>query len=194
MRLILIFFVLITISACQHKAVKPEVHAEPKPLETKVLLAGIKQCQNNPDCLEALNHYFTDLAHQAKIEAELADDVPPEANESKTTTSNATDSPIETEQPALITAPPAIDLNEPLLSNIRVQAALNEWLTWKRPKLIETWQNYQYLRNKIWPPVVSYYHPRKWWSCAFDVISWCQRFVSIYACHRKTLRCAGHHW
>ncbi len=152
MRLILIFFALIIFSACQQKAVKPELTTEPQPLTTEVLLAGIRQCQNNPSCLEALNQYFTDLAHQDKIEAELADTEPPEANESRAQDIILSDSTTTTEQSALTTASPNNNLNEPLLNNIRVQAALNEWLTWKRPKLIETWQNYQYLRNKVWPP------------------------------------------
>jgi membrane-bound lytic murein transglycosylase D len=146
MRLITIFFIFIFFTACQQRAVKPELIAEPKPLEIEVLLAGIKQCQKDPRCLEELNQYFTDLAHQAKIDSELAEDTPPEAVDSRT----AND--VDGQHPTLTTAAPDIDLNEPLLSNIRVQAALNEWLTWKRPKLIETWQNYQYLRNKVWPP------------------------------------------
>ncbi len=143
MRLILTLLALLIFSACQKQAVKPQSQAELKPLETAVLLQGIEQCQKDPSCLEQLNQHFIDLAHQAKIEAELADNQPPEAQ-------------IETEgnftASELTTAPPAIDLDEPLLSNVRVQAALNEWLTWKRPKLIETWNNYQFLRNKIYPP------------------------------------------
>ncbi len=150
MRLISIFFSLILFSACQHKAVKPELIEEPQPLATDVLLSGIKQCKKNPSCLEQLNQYFNDLAHQAKIETELAEDIPPEAQETQNPATS--DGDIKTTQPPLTTTPPAIDMNEPLLSNIRVQAAMNEWLTWKRPKLIEAWQNYQYLRNKIWAP------------------------------------------
>ncbi len=152
MRLISIFLALILFSACQQKAVKHEVIAEPEPLTTEVLLAGIKQCQNTPTCLEQLNHYFNDLAHQAKIESELTENLPPEANDLELLNPTTQNIEAETEKPVLITSAPAINLNEPLLSNIRVQASLNEWLTWKRPKLIETWQNYQYLRNKIWPP------------------------------------------
>lgn len=150
MRLISLFFALIIFSACQQKAVKPELVTEPQPLETEVLLAGIKQCQKDPSCLEQLNQHFNDLAHQAKIETELAENIPPEASEKEI--QNPTNADAITQQPELITAAPIIDLNEPLLSNLRVQAAMNEWLTWKRPKLIETWHNYQYLRNKIWPP------------------------------------------
>ena len=38
-----------------------------------------------------------------------------------------------------------IELNEP------VKAAINEWLTWLRPNLIESWENYQYMRFMMWP-------------------------------------------
>lgn len=32
-----------------------------------------------------------------------------------------------------------------------VKAALNEWLTWMRPNLISAWENYQYMRYRMWP-------------------------------------------
>ena len=38
-----------------------------------------------------------------------------------------------------------ITLNEP------VKAAINEWLTWLRPNLIEAYENYQYMRYMMWP-------------------------------------------
>lgn len=38
-----------------------------------------------------------------------------------------------------------IELNEP------VKAAINEWLTWLRPNLIEAYENYQYMRFMMWP-------------------------------------------
>jgi membrane-bound lytic murein transglycosylase D len=38
-----------------------------------------------------------------------------------------------------------IELNEP------VKAAINEWLTWLRPNLIESYENYQYMRFMMWP-------------------------------------------
>ncbi len=38
-----------------------------------------------------------------------------------------------------------IELNEP------VKAALEEWLTWLRPQLLDTWENYQYMRHRMFP-------------------------------------------
>lgn len=149
MRLILIFFLLFTITACQKQAVKPEKNTEPKPLPVDVLINGIEMCQKNPSCLQQLNQYFVDLEHQARIESELSNDTPPEADSEQANNSNK---PELRDAQQIITTAPNIDLKVPLLNNTKVQAALNEWLTWKRPKLIETWQNYQFLKKYIWQP------------------------------------------
>lgn len=38
-----------------------------------------------------------------------------------------------------------IEVNEP------VKAALEEWLTWMRPQLLDSWENYQYMRHLMFP-------------------------------------------
>jgi membrane-bound lytic murein transglycosylase D len=38
-----------------------------------------------------------------------------------------------------------IELNGP------VKAALEDWLTWMRPNLMEAWENYQFMRHQMWP-------------------------------------------
>src|SRR5687767_13417894 len=38
-----------------------------------------------------------------------------------------------------------IRLNEP------VKASIEEWLTWLRPNLLEAYENYQYMRHRMWP-------------------------------------------
>jgi membrane-bound lytic murein transglycosylase D len=38
-----------------------------------------------------------------------------------------------------------IELNGP------VQAALEDWLSWMRPNLMEAWENYQFMRHLMWP-------------------------------------------
>jgi membrane-bound lytic murein transglycosylase D len=38
-----------------------------------------------------------------------------------------------------------IDLNGP------VKAALEDWLSWMRPNLMEAWENYQFMRHLMWP-------------------------------------------
>ena len=140
MRLIVITFLLLFFSACQKKSTIQPTPAEPKPLSVEVLLDGIGQCQKEPSCLQQLNEYFAELSEQARIEDTLNTDLPEDLEAA--------------EQSAPLTDQSA-DLNQPLLDNPRVQAALNEWLTWKRPKLLETWNNYQFLKAKVWPPFAS---------------------------------------
>ncbi len=43
------------------------------------------------------------------------------------------------------------DLGELISLNEPVRAALEDWLTWMRPQLIEAWVNYQYLRGDMVP-------------------------------------------
>lgn len=43
------------------------------------------------------------------------------------------------------------DLAEVIVLNEPVRAALNEWLTWMRPQLLESLDNYQSLRGDMWP-------------------------------------------
>ncbi len=43
------------------------------------------------------------------------------------------------------------DLRELIQFNEPLRAALREWLTWMRPQLLDTYENYQYLRYKMWP-------------------------------------------
>ncbi|MGQ0801685.1 MAG: transglycosylase SLT domain-containing protein [Pseudomarimonas sp.] len=43
------------------------------------------------------------------------------------------------------------DLREFITVNQPVKAALNEWLTWMRPALLDTWENYRFMRYRMWP-------------------------------------------
>jgi membrane-bound lytic murein transglycosylase D len=43
------------------------------------------------------------------------------------------------------------ELRDVIAVNGQVKAALNEWLTWMRPLLIDAWENYQYMRHQMWP-------------------------------------------
>ncbi|MBZ0113133.1 MAG: transglycosylase SLT domain-containing protein [Thermoanaerobaculia bacterium] len=51
--------------------------------------------------------------------------------------------------PAFEAAPK--DLGNWLTLNAKVEAELDDWLTWRRPMLIESWINYQYLRSIMAP-------------------------------------------
>ena len=43
------------------------------------------------------------------------------------------------------------DMRDLIVLNEPVRAALEDWLTWMRPQLIEAWVNYQYLRSDMYP-------------------------------------------
>jgi membrane-bound lytic murein transglycosylase D len=43
------------------------------------------------------------------------------------------------------------DLRDVIELNAPVHAALNDWLTWLRPGLMESWENYQFLRSRVAP-------------------------------------------
>ncbi len=43
------------------------------------------------------------------------------------------------------------DLRELIALNEPVQAAIAEWLTWMRPQLMTSWENYQQMRFLMWP-------------------------------------------
>jgi len=43
------------------------------------------------------------------------------------------------------------DLRDLIELNAPIRAALNDWLTWMRPNLMESWENYQFLRSRVAP-------------------------------------------
>ena len=51
---------------------------------------------------------------------------------------------------------PRVHLSSNLMNNELIKGALNEWLTWKRPQLINTWQYYQFLRQDMLPAFQRY--------------------------------------
>lgn len=47
------------------------------------------------------------------------------------------------------------DLAQVIALNEPIKAALEEWLTWMRPQLLDAWENYQYLRHRMFPEFES---------------------------------------
>jgi membrane-bound lytic murein transglycosylase D len=43
------------------------------------------------------------------------------------------------------------DLRSVIRLNDPVKASIEEWLTWMRPNLLEAYENYQYMRHRMWP-------------------------------------------
>jgi len=80
----------------------------------------------------------------ATLEAELAEDLDREPG-----TSSFVASMPEIERTVSLLR--GTDLRDIITLNGPVQAALDDWLTWMRPMLIEAWYNYQYLRDEMAP-------------------------------------------
>jgi len=136
MRLIIFFVTLLVFNGCQKHTLKPEETVKETVNPLPALITAIEQCQKNPTCEESLNAYFAQFAETTQTEEMLA----------------------ERNEPTPVKAPGKQDpkwQDQPLLANQQVQAALNEWLTWKRPNLIETWNNYQFLKAYILPPFTA---------------------------------------
>jgi len=132
MRLIFFFVTLFVFNGCQQHTVKKEVQTTQVNHSLPALISGIEQCQKSPACEEALNAYFKQFEETTQTEEMIADQADNQSTRSQ---------PLDTST-----------LNQPILANQRIQGALNEWLTWKRPILIETWNNYQFLKRYILPP------------------------------------------
>lgn len=137
MRQITTLGLLVLFSGCQFLPSKPDHEPPQAQQNTRIdLIAEIEKCQKEEACLAELESYLkTWIAPQQ----EQAENPIPEASEQKT-------------------APPKIpttaekQFEDKRLNNKRIQATLNEWLTWKRPQLIETWNNYQFLKAHVYPP------------------------------------------
>ena len=68
--------------------------------------------------------------------------------------------PLERDYPALQDIPEVersigmlngVQLDQVIKVNGPIKAALQDWLTWMRPNLIDAWENYQYMRYLMWP-------------------------------------------
>ena len=80
---------------------------------------------------------------------------PVEPNDAVTTTdrhqhagSPATDVPELARSAAMLNGK---RLDEVIRLNGAVKAGIEEWLTWMRPNLLDAYENYQYLRHRMWP-------------------------------------------
>lgn len=48
-----------------------------------------------------------------------------------------------------------VDLAEQIKLNRHVMDAIHDWLTWKRPLLMATFENYRFMRQEMWPSYVE---------------------------------------
>jgi membrane-bound lytic murein transglycosylase D len=112
-------------------------------------------CSRSPGCDATL---FVEAMAQVFEEQRAALEPLTQAVETYGTDEEGTFDP---DDPTLLTALPGIERSISLLDaddlrsliplNKQVASALNDWLTWNRPALMDAYENYQYLRPKIAP-------------------------------------------
>jgi membrane-bound lytic murein transglycosylase D len=120
------------------------------------LLAGAQQCAKMKDC--AVSRFFDAIADLRDIEQVTLFKNQTRSGASAPKSTDGGDfgptSSSDNSLPDISSTPPffrgkdlceLIDLNEP------VKAALNDWLTWMRPNLMTSYENYLYLRAKMAP-------------------------------------------
>ena len=149
---------LLCLQACQNTAIKkaPTSSANKQPAmlddraeftDAHALLNSLNQCYENTSCnnqLEAeLNNWL------------LEKNLLTEADEIETDEQNIGQLPknVTTKNGLVLNN---IRLSSNYMNNELIKGALNEWLTWKRPQLINTWQYYQYLRKDMSQTFVKY--------------------------------------
>ena len=127
---------------------------------TKARLAldeAVTRCVQTEGCdaMSALRAQSTANARMAHALLGERDTDPAEPNDAVTTTdrhthpgSPAADVPELARSAAMLNGK---RLDEVIRLNGAVKAGIEEWLTWMRPNLLDAYENYQYLRHRMWP-------------------------------------------
>ncbi len=127
---------------------------------TKARLAldeAVTRCVQTEGCdaMSALRAQSTANARMAHALLGERETDPVEPNDAVTTTdrhqhagSPATDVPELARSAAMLNGK---RLDEVIRLNGAVKAGIEEWLTWMRPNLLDAYENYQYLRHRMWP-------------------------------------------
>ena len=150
----LTFLSLILLTACQN-TVKKKVNTlsiEQKPstenvINADLLIGSLNKCYLDENCKTELNYQFNDwlidknyiTPHEVVETDEGGDEI---VTNIVTTASQSELS--------------KINLSSVYMNNQLIKGAINEWLTWKRPQLISTWQYYQFLRSEMLPEFDRY--------------------------------------
>lgn len=121
----------------QAEAVKPPQDIQ---LQAEELINILDQCYSNSDCKQNLDIELSNWLLEKDVFS--------------ITQQVQTDEENDLELSKIVTLQNNASLGKVKLSsnymnNELVKGALNEWLTWKRPQLINTWQYYQFLREDM---------------------------------------------
>lgn len=150
-KLLLTYLSITCLTACQgplnKKVSSVSTIQQNKPIDASQLVESLDKCHQNDDCKIALNGQFNSWLIEKNYitthEQVVTDEEDEEIVTKIVTASN---------QPELS----KINLSSIHMNNELIKGAINEWLTWKRPQLINTWQYYQFLRSEMMPSFEHY--------------------------------------
>ena len=145
-KIILTIISIIYLLGCQSLVSKkidtsvPAQTAQEKVANVAEVLALLSQCNNNSECKKGLDAQLPGFLEEKNL-------IP-------TINMLETDEHDRQQLPNNVTLQndesiPKYHLSNNYMSNELIKGALNEWLTWKRPQLISTWQYYQYFKNDM---------------------------------------------
>jgi len=134
--------------ACQnsgHKKVDnnhqtDNIELQDKQMKAIDLVNSLNQCYASNDCKNELDNQLNDWL----IEKNFISD----SEQVETDDQGNVQLPkiVTTEDEKLLVK---VHLSSNYMNNELIKGALNEWLTWKRPQLINTWQYYQFLKDDM---------------------------------------------
>ncbi len=143
-KILLTLTILVSLFSCQAGKIniannQPESNDELPP-NAKQVLVSLDTCYSNETCRLGLDEQINDWLVEKNYLNDSRHSVTEEVSQELELTFDGTivDKSINT-----------IPLSSNYLNNALIKGALNEWLTWKRPQLINTWQYYQFLRKDI---------------------------------------------
>lgn len=135
---------LLSLFACQAgklNTVKIESESMDNQLpNAQKVLISLDDCYKNDSCRQGLDAQINDWLIDKKYLSDSQHSVIEEVSQELELTFGGTVSDKSTSK---------INLSSNYMNNALIKGALNEWLTWKRPQLINTWQYYQFLRKNM---------------------------------------------
>ncbi len=143
-KILLTLSTLLSLFACQAGKlntvkIEPESMDNQLPNAQKVLIS-LDDCYKNDICRQGLDTQINDWLIDKKYLSDSQHSVIEEVSQELELTFGGT---------VLDKSTSKINLSSNYMNNALIKGALNEWLTWKRPQLINTWQYYQFLRKDM---------------------------------------------
>ncbi len=150
-KLLLTFVSLIVLNACQSPTSKKldsaPLAVEPKIVDANELLISLNKCHLDDDCKSTLDSQFNNWLIEKNYiptNEQVKTDEDVDENVTKIVKASAKENMSQ------------VKLSANYMNNQLIKGAINEWLTWKRPQLINTWQYYQFLKADMLPAFEKY--------------------------------------